>query len=427
MSTGIGNKIKYYRIKENMTQEELAIGVVSVSYLSKIEHDSAEANPEVIHKLCEKLNIKPVRMHDEAIYTLSKQWHKELLQQDIAKAKATYPLLKDEMEKIIDANLYWLTELHCLYYYTVTNQHKEATKIHNYLERHHRKFNEEELYYWCKFSGYYYYHVDLSYLKAYRQLIRAEKLISLDIENYKQDIHDLYYLIAEVSTKLYFTYHTMVYANKALEYYRSNYELKRCVECQLIKGIAYKRMNEIERSEKSFNLAFSILNKYQDEALLATCHLELGDLYNRTDQPTKAITYFKKSYYIAEEKVHNEQFKAMIYLMKIYLAQDELEHAKAWYKAAEAFVQDTEGLSINYVYDLKAYYYLIYGFDQTFEVLMEKTILPFLKQKEQYKQYSTYMFLMADYYYQNRKYKLAADNYKKAHKAINHIQIKDNL
>ncbi|CQR46082.1 Transcriptional activator NprA [Paraliobacillus sp. PM-2] len=427
MSTGIGNKIKYYRVKAKMTQEELASGVVSVSYLSKIEHDSAEANPEAIQKLCEKLNINPVRMRDDAIQHLSDQWHKELLQQDIAKAKDTYLLLKEEMEKIIDAELYWVTELHRLYYYVLSKQYEKAIEMCCFLEQHQEKFNELEQYYWYKFSGYYYYIVDLSYLKAYGQLRRAEEVINVEIANYNEEIHDLYFLIANVSTKVYFTYHTMVYIEKALEFYRNNYQLKRCAECQIIKGIAYTRMNEMAKAKKSFHLAFSILNKYNNNAVLASCNRELGDLYNRNGEPTKAVTYFEKAYQIAKDKEQVEQLKAMLCLVKIYVDRKELEQAKQWYEEAMSFLQIAKDLPINYVYELKTYYYLIYGFDQTFEVLMEKTVLPFLKQKEQCKQYSRYKLLLGDYYYENRKYKLAASCYKKAHESVNHIQIKDNL
>ncbi|MFB1049725.1 helix-turn-helix domain-containing protein [Paraliobacillus sp. JSM ZJ581] len=428
MTTGIGNKIKYYRMKANMTQEELASGVVSVSYLSKIEHDNAEANSEAIQQLCKKLNINPVRTHDEKIYQLSDQWHKELLLGDIEKAHHTYQLLKDDMEKVIDADLYWLTDLHRLYYYVISKQYEKATSVYRILKQYHYKFNEVEKYYWYKFSGCYFFDVELSFLKAYGQLRRAEEVISLQLKNYNEEIHDLYFRIAKLSTKVYFTYHTMVYVKKTLEFYRNTYQLRRCAECQMIKGVAYTRMNEMEKAKNSFQLAFSILDRYKDDAVLASCNRELGELYNRNNETDKAILYFKKSYQVAKGNEYVEQFRAMLCLVKIYVDQKQLEQAKQWYEEATSFAEMIEHvLPINYVYELKAYYYLIYGFDQTFEVLMEKTVLPFLKQKEQYKQYSRYMLLMGDYYYENRKYKLSASCYKQAHESINHIKMKDNL
>ncbi len=414
-------------MKAKMTQEELASGVVSVSYLSKIEHDSAEANPEAIEQLCQKLNIKPIRTHDEMIYHLSDQWHKQLLFDDIEKAYETYQLLNKDMEKVIDADLYWLTDLHRLYYYVITKQYNKAKDVYQTLKQYHHTFNDVEKYYWYKFSGCYYYDVELSFLKAYGQLRRAEGIISLQLKNYNEEIHDLYFKIAKLSTKVYFTYHTMVYVEKALEFYRNTYQLRRCAECQMIKGMAYTRMNELEKAKHSFQLAFSILERYEDNEVLAATNRELGELYNRNNESIEAIKYFEKAYHVAKDNEPVEQFRAMLCLMKIYVEQQALDQAKEWYQEAAAFYPIVDYIPVNYVYELKTYYYLIHGFDRSFEVLMEKTVLPFLKEKEQHKQYSRYLLLMGDYYYENRKYKLSSTCYKLAHESVNHIKMKDNL
>ncbi|MEH7802743.1 helix-turn-helix transcriptional regulator, partial [Bacillus pumilus] len=54
MKINIGQIIKLYRYKQNMTQSELAEGICSVSHLSKIENGSKEANQDTINLLLER-------------------------------------------------------------------------------------------------------------------------------------------------------------------------------------------------------------------------------------------------------------------------------------------------------------------------------------------------------------------------------------
>ncbi len=53
----IGEKLYYYRNKIGLTQEQLAHGICSVSYLSKIENNKCDASPEVLELLVGKLGI----------------------------------------------------------------------------------------------------------------------------------------------------------------------------------------------------------------------------------------------------------------------------------------------------------------------------------------------------------------------------------
>ncbi|WP_079710512.1 helix-turn-helix domain-containing protein [Paraliobacillus ryukyuensis] len=427
MTTGIGEKIKYYRIQANMTQEELATDIVSVSYLSKIEHGTAEANRQVINKLCDKLNITPFRMKDNIVIDLCKRWYKEILFEETDKALATFDILHHDIEKIIDADLHWISELHRLQYNILLEDYEEATKIFDFLKQYVDRFRHVEKYYWYKFSGCFYYMVDSSYMKAYGQFKRAEQLIDQEIAHYQQELHDLYYYIAKVSTSLYFTYHTMIYIEKALTYFRNTYQLKRCACSQVIKGIAYKRMNEVKQAEHSLELAMSIIDENNDAAVIAMGNRHLGELYQKSGQPTKALDYFHYSYQVAQENGKEEQLRTILGFIKVYIEKRDLEQAKSWYEKAENLIQEMNRPPMLVVFEIKTYYYLIYGYDRTFEELLEKEILPFLEQKELYKEYAQYMNMLGDYYYENRKYKIASQLYQNAFRAITSIQIKDNL
>ncbi|CAM3114281.1 helix-turn-helix transcriptional regulator [Filibacter tadaridae] len=55
----IGQLIKVERQKINIRQDELAQGICSPSYLSKIENGTAIPGDEVQHMLLQRLNISP--------------------------------------------------------------------------------------------------------------------------------------------------------------------------------------------------------------------------------------------------------------------------------------------------------------------------------------------------------------------------------
>lgn len=53
----LGNLIKLCRMESKLSQSELANGIVSVSYLSRIENNMVEPHSEVYRLLLSRLNI----------------------------------------------------------------------------------------------------------------------------------------------------------------------------------------------------------------------------------------------------------------------------------------------------------------------------------------------------------------------------------
>ncbi len=67
----LGSVIKYYRIKKQWTQTELAKDICSISHLSKIENDSYDGNVETIDLLLQKLGVS-VTLEEEKYNNLRK-------------------------------------------------------------------------------------------------------------------------------------------------------------------------------------------------------------------------------------------------------------------------------------------------------------------------------------------------------------------
>src|SRR5699024_1449718 len=76
----VGSYIKLQRVQQGMTQDELASGIVSMSYLSKIENQRAEASPEVISLLCTRLGIEIDNEKDFDIKDKCEEWYAMLFE-----------------------------------------------------------------------------------------------------------------------------------------------------------------------------------------------------------------------------------------------------------------------------------------------------------------------------------------------------------
>ncbi|MFC4182655.1 helix-turn-helix domain-containing protein [Saccharococcus thermophilus] len=95
----IGDRLKLTRLKKEMTQEEVAEGIISVSYLSKIENNQVTPSEEVLHLLYQRLGID--NLFNERMNELMKQmmlWHKAITDKNEWKAVEMYENLKKMIE-----------------------------------------------------------------------------------------------------------------------------------------------------------------------------------------------------------------------------------------------------------------------------------------------------------------------------------------
>src|SRR5690625_7467856 len=76
----VGPFIKLHRIEQKITQEALARGIVSMSYLSKIENQRTTASPEVVSMLCARLGVQYSNKENAEMKEKFKNWFKLLFE-----------------------------------------------------------------------------------------------------------------------------------------------------------------------------------------------------------------------------------------------------------------------------------------------------------------------------------------------------------
>lgn len=411
MTNNIGNVIKYNRLKSRMTQAELSEGIISVSYLSKIENGSAEPPKEILNLLTQRLQMEPAPSNNRSNI---KQWFRHILYRDVEKAGEMYV---DTIDRIVTdpdkEPLGNLIEIHKLRYFLLKKQREEASEQFLFLQKRLRDFTEVEKYYWMKFSANYHY-TQLNYALSLELYLTAEKLISNDLYFLPEEETDLTYRIALAASKVRNTHLSLSYASKALDYYRNNYNLRNCAECHILIGITYRRANEYEKSLESYRLAMKIARSLNDDMLLAVCNQNLGKYYSTINHNQKAIFHYEESYRLREGHPAEKMIVPISSLMKEYYKKGDLKNSDAWLEKGLAIIDMLTPNETIFTMQLEVYTHLIRGIGESFEELMTKTVLPYLDERKLYFEKYIYLKILADYYFNDRKYKLAASYYNNA-------------
>jgi transcriptional regulator with XRE-family HTH domain len=126
----IGLKIKKRRMELQMTQETAGRGIISNTFISKLENNAIRASKECYLLLAERLDMSPeiVELPEEMIAYLNRAvecfyWND----------RAAYQIVFDEVEKFEFAVLIQIVRLG---YYVLLNNSVEATKIQTELYRY---------------------------------------------------------------------------------------------------------------------------------------------------------------------------------------------------------------------------------------------------------------------------------------------------
>ncbi|SET57792.1 Helix-turn-helix [Oceanobacillus limi] len=413
-----GEKIKFHRLKANMTQEDLSKGIISVSYLSKIEAGILNPTNEIRESLCQKLNLDPLFLENNKMQELCQTWFKHLLHRNLAGSIELYEKINNNIDYISNKQLLHLFQIHKLSFFLFTKNKTEAANQFEYLQNQSPDFKGSASLYWHKASGDYHFS-QLAYTEALNCYQEAEKKISNEqIHLPEEEKMDLYYLIAITASKVRNTYIAIVYSSEALEYYRSVYNLVRCARCHILLGLSYQRANDYQKAIENYELAITIVKSINDKKALALCYQNMGKLNSMMKQTEIAIDYFQKSYQLRGNEPASKRITPISSLMKEYYNLGDIHQADHWLEKGLKASETLSPTDSIYVHEFKVFEQLIRGFDKSFPNLINEVVIPFLNEKQLVFEKSLYLKILGDYYFNNRKYKLAALTYHEANSIL---------
>lgn len=407
----IGAIIKLNRIKQNLTQEELAEGIISISYLSKIENGKIEPNDEVIKLLCLRLGIEINRQIDDETKALCHEWFRLLLScTDVEKLKEKYKEVNELVNTIEDIELQILLKIHLIRYYLKIGKSDNALEHINNLKDFQKTFTTEQRYYWNKFNGNYYYIIE-DYNDALKHYTLAEDL-SVNIEFSDEEVADLKYSLSLTYSKLRITSLALRTASKALEIYRQIYHFSRCAECHLILGISNRRINNHDSAIKNYQLAKQLAEQINNNEIIQLTHLNLGYLYFVQGNTKQAIEYLDKIVNENEVSLSDRLLALTSIIEEFYRSKNYLEAKKRIEEGLSWITDENKDQYLLFYYEIMTHLYLIDKEYGKFEEMMVKQFIPYLEEQKDYAKLTVYAEMLGLHFESIHKYKNAAYYFK---------------
>ncbi|MUK87799.1 helix-turn-helix domain-containing protein [Ornithinibacillus sp. L9] len=402
-----------------MTQSELADGIVSIPYLSKIENGYAEPSQEIINLLCEKLDIQPLIEEQGHLVLLCKTWFKDLFYSNMKDIDQNFLQIEKNIDLISNQDLLNLFELHKLRYFILIKNKKAAYEQFIWLEKQSKHFTETNLYYWHKFSGYYHF-TKSAYPKALKRFQLAENFLANAYHLQSEEKNSLFYMIALSASYSRKTYLSITYANEALDNYQKSYNQEKCGQCHILLGISFLRIHEMENALQSYRNAENIARLTHDNNLLAIAVQNIGNLNSIINKSQEAIDYYLESYKLRDKSPIEKKIVPIASLMKEHYKRHDIYNSKRWLQEGLEIISQGN-LDSFYTLEFQLYEQLINGDNTSLDQIILKKIIPYLEERELHYEKFSYLKILADYYFNNRKYKLSASYYNHALNVRNKI------
>ncbi|MBM7704856.1 helix-turn-helix domain-containing protein [Metabacillus iocasae] len=315
----IGTLISITRQEKEMTQEELAKGICSIPYLSKLENNRIEANDEIIALLLEKLgyDYRLVMNEQQLLNDDVLKWYQAMVDRSNDDVQIYAQKLEQKTKNIYNITLLNNYRLAQFRYYLYEEKFQEAEKLIDYFNKVKKKLTIVQSLYLHMFLGLYncllhHYVEGLDMLKVAEEI--SEKI------RYKEP--ELSYNLALVHSYLHHPSLAIIYGHEALERLNASSLFLRSLDCQLLIAINYKRIKQFSQAEQLFNNILLTATKLKMRDMQSFCYHNLGNLYSEQGHHQKAIahyeeclslkkensfTYLKTSYYLAKELVSQEK------------------------------------------------------------------------------------------------------------------------
>ncbi|QUG43129.1 helix-turn-helix transcriptional regulator [Psychrobacillus sp. INOP01] len=408
-----GKVIKFHRVKKGLTQEELVTGLISISYLSKIENGLSKVSPDIIEEIFLRLGIQHTIVNEIELNEEIKSWYQLIINNNLEKSKEVYY----ELIKIKNSSSFYTNSLFSLVsirYFLTLGKLDEAKKIINELSGVKKEFSNELLFYFYKFKGTFEY-LNNNFAEAYNSYKQAESLFDSTILPLERA--DVFYSLGMVTTQLLKPYLAIYYTKQALELFRDQYVLHRCSDCHLLLGILFIRSKEYDEAASHYQWASKLAKEVNHQSLFGIIEHNIGYLYYIQGQYTTALQYYERSVNI--KGTESSKLNTIICIMKIYYKQNNEEKLISWLAAGEPYISYVSSKDSVLFHEYQIFRHLARKEYEDFIYYTTKVALPFFEKQGSYPNSSYYSGLIAEYFKEKRKYKQSSYYFEYCKKILN--------
>ena len=412
----IGLILRQARLQQNIKQVNLAKGICSVSYLSKIENNQIQPNQEIVSELLKKLSmtINEVSYEEELSFLENTQklykeavlYRNKKIENEVRDIEHKKIIFNDQSNSL--SHLLMLSRI----YITKGNELTKVQSVLDYIEL-------QEV---C-LSNYQRCLLNISKcLNAFyqEQYPAAVEYIEMALEFHHTimmedwEKADLYNVLAICYLMNNYNYSAIEFARKALNIYRELVISNRVIDCYINLGIGYKRNFKYKESEESYQVAYLLLKDRELFELEGILTQNLGTLFAVQGDSEKSIAHFKKS--LESNKTTEGYLITIFSIVKEYSKLKDHENVLKWCK---------KGLNLQEI-DCKQNYSYYYHF-MIFKMIHEEShnlttvlvkAIKYFESKEDYRHVQKYATLLAKHYFEVRKMKRAGIYFLLANQAL---------
>ncbi|MGM7684746.1 helix-turn-helix domain-containing protein [Cytobacillus sp. Hm23] len=414
----IGKIIKIYRQRRALSQSELAKGICSVSYLSKIENEKIESSREILNLLLDRLKYRAA--YEKATNSVEdirrklREVHYEMFINP-ASAKLLeskiFELLEDS-SRTLDSSMHVYCNIISLRFYILTNQGKEVQSLEKELDSVYSQMSNENKILFSLYKCH--FHLNQSNFQiAMNSVDRCLQLLKLfNVEEWIEGY--TYYLYALSSYNLYKTYRCIYYTEKSLAIFKEAFNLNRSLDCYLLLGVSYMRLKEFSLALNAYDKCEKLANQNNNSKILAKIFHNKALINEDIGNVEDSIKLLEKCIEIKQEYDDKSLILSVITLLKLYFRSGHLDLCREglnemkehpFYAAVQTEFRLLEELC-------KA---------KETEVIDEKLIkkwLNELKDSNKWKSYSDYAEWIAKYYENKQQYKMSSYYFQQAYDAL---------
>ncbi|MFC0190438.1 helix-turn-helix domain-containing protein [Fictibacillus aquaticus] len=415
----VGQRIRYYRKVKGLTQEELAQGICSVSYLSKIEKGDAKSSDEVINLLCDRLGISPNEANNDEILEMLDEWNMMMVNKRFDEAGEFQKTVQEKMQGVSDPNILLRYELfNCRCIMVCYDNFDEAFLLLQKINGLIPKDNLFDLqFYYNQFLG-------MCFSTKYQPQNALKHYKLAEEYHQKSNLRDIeaaviYFQLAITYNELSKVSIVNFYAYKAITIFDKEYNYSRSADCQIILAIANRRVRNYEQAIYHLDQALKYAKTFKDDNTEGIIYHNLGNIAATKNEHSKAIKYLLKSVELRQHQSPDNVMNTLWLLSKEYFYINNLEESIKWIEKGIQHVENS--INPSFFHHFSILNYQIHDNKSGLEEFLRKEAIPFFENQDQFEHISTYSELLADLYFDQSLYKKASLYYRLANNARKNI------
>lgn len=402
-----GKIIALNRLKKGLTQDELARGICSITYLSKLENGKLDQpNLETINLLLERLEITISALIDlqKEMKAVISALYNCINEKNVSLAEQKWQRLSEDIKKSDDPSLYVYYLLITFRYFLSKDDLESARSVRKEIVLLFKTLTNPQLFYYHYFNGIYHC-LDQKFLDGIQSFQDA---LSLQDKLPFEDPYLMYHTALAYSN-IHNPALALQFALDVLHIFEKQLNYLRVVDCHIIIGINYTRIKQFDRALEHYHNVLKVVSQFKQQDLIAMVYHNIGFLYSEKKESQLAIEYYLKSLELKEENTS-------VYLNTVYFLANELIKEKAFEQARDWIDRSLKLTKMHSTYSIKLKL-LAYSISETsseYKLFLEEEAIPFYKDKNDYHNLYICYELLGDLYSQEFKYKASSKYYKLA-------------